>query len=243
MKLLQKYTDVLIALVLVLLLGLIPVFHFVRDMMDYINTYGDSDLGLGLIDMWQYLLWVVDNTWFIVLLPVILPILTTYSYHKQYHRGNRSQLPMEIKQSFLRAISLVFGYSGLLFIISVFLPTASTNFEIDQPFVWIVFFHMNIALFSIFITSLGLIMMTLIERYFLAFVATVGSFIVITFFFIALGGVFDGVFPEPFNGDWFWIYNALQFDSGMPEYFGFAFIVVLSGISIIVFRQLLQNKE
>jgi hypothetical protein len=243
MKFVQKYADVLIALLLVFLVGIIPVTKFIINMMNFLHTYGESEVGLGVVDIWEYMLWVVDGAWFIYLLPVLIPILSTFRYHKDYHLTDESLLHNNIKTAYLRAFVLVLGYSGMLLVVALIVPTLPTNRYVEQPFMWILFFHLNVILYSVFLTTLGLIMMTLIKKYYLALLSTVGTFIILTLFFFALGGIFEEIFPTPFTGDWFWIYNFLAFDSGMPEYFGTGMLLILCGISIVVFSQLIKEEQ
>lgn len=238
MLFMKKHFDYVIVGVLVIWVGIVPFIKFIDNYLYWVNSY--SSMEMELIEFWDYSFWSIEGTWIMMLSPVIIILFTSYKFFsnvkeyslikEEYVEADFKSIKKLVLKEWIKSSLLLLSYSFMIFITALILPTSRTPvgaMNIDESIKLLIYFHINLVLYSIVITNIGLITVRFTRKYIFTFLISVLGFIVLTLGLSAIGAIIDVAIEGNINMDWFMIYNTLQFDSGMPYIFGTALLMIL----------------
>ena len=113
-----------------------------------------------------------------------------------------------------------------------------------EPVKLFIFTNINLVLFSLFVTNIGLIVVRFVNKYYLVVLFSLFGFVSVTMGLIAIGAGIENAIDSNFNSDWMWIYNSFAFDSGLP--FGFAtgmLTLLFTILTVVLYLVYKGNKE
>jgi len=239
MKSILKKRDLILVGLITIFFAILPIARFIPRYLENINVNGDSGK-MALIELWDYLSFI-DGNWFLILSPISILILVTFRLNRKNNEN------INYLKIFLQPLYLILGYSFLLFLIALILPTRGYfPYEynvIDHPIAFLIFKNINLALFTIFITSIGLITSKYIKNLYVNILGSIALFLLLMLGLILIGSGLESVMSNTLNSDWLYIYNVFQFDAGVSIAFSFVYIFCLAMLGLLVAYLTFKSDE